>query len=262
MNGNAPQKALRIECAELVRIAIGGGSFWKRKFPNPFGGRKKNACQMFDYVDVIGHQVPTICSVLRARLYQLDIGYLVEMLGNENNRSNFSSSSSPVTSPQIAIIDDIFPRDNNFDSINAMAQLDKALEEKYPIIVIEPKTLGEQTSRWIEIGNMLHRSSVLLSIGSIVTVFSYPKATKVWCCTCSAAAVCLLLYWFGWSSDPCSHYRLETDLDNVAKLELGDSRLKSAVVLVYRNDFPRRRFQRAIVTIASAVVVMKRMNIF
>ncbi|KFD45014.1 hypothetical protein M514_14109 [Trichuris suis] len=184
------------------------------------------------------------------------------MAANDNNRSNVSSSSSPVITPQIIIIDDIFPRDNNFDSFNAMVQLDKALEEKCPIIVIEPKTLGEQTSRWIEIGNMLHRSSVLLSIGSILAVFSYPKASKVWSSTCSAAAICLLFYWFGWSSDPCSHYRLETDLDKVAKLELGESRLKSAVVLVHRNDLPRRRFQRALVTVASALVIMKRMNIF
>lgn len=46
-------------------------------------------------------------------------------------------------------------------------ELDKALDAGCSVIVIEPTQLGEETSRWISVGNCLHKTAVISGIGAI-----------------------------------------------------------------------------------------------
>lgn len=48
-------------------------------------------------------------------------------------------------------------------------ELERALEAGCAIIVIEPERLAEETSRWIIVGNVLHKLAVYSGITSIAT---------------------------------------------------------------------------------------------
>lgn len=48
-------------------------------------------------------------------------------------------------------------------------ELERALDASCTIIVIEPTQLGDETARWISVGNCLHKTAVLSGLGSIVT---------------------------------------------------------------------------------------------
>ena len=53
-------------------------------------------------------------------------------------------------------------------------ELERALEAGVGTIVIEPTTLGDETARWISVGNCLHKTGVLAGFGSILSgIFLY-----------------------------------------------------------------------------------------
>ncbi len=46
-------------------------------------------------------------------------------------------------------------------------ELDGALENGCGVIIIEPNILGEETARWISVGNGLHKCAVVFGLSSI-----------------------------------------------------------------------------------------------
>lgn len=48
-------------------------------------------------------------------------------------------------------------------------ELEKALESECQLIVIEPSRLGDETSRWISVGNCLHKSAALSGTAAVIT---------------------------------------------------------------------------------------------
>ena len=68
---------------------------------------------------------------------------------------------------RIAIIREIYNGENSQDQFEM--ELEKALEDSYEIIIIEPSQLGKDTQLWISMGNCLHKTSVLSGLGSIVS---------------------------------------------------------------------------------------------
>lgn len=48
-------------------------------------------------------------------------------------------------------------------------ELERALEAGVRVIVIEPEPLGEETARWIYVGNLLHKVSVYSGLCSIAS---------------------------------------------------------------------------------------------
>lgn len=48
-------------------------------------------------------------------------------------------------------------------------ELERALEAGVSVIVIEPEPLGEETARWIYVGNLLHKVSVYSGLCSIAS---------------------------------------------------------------------------------------------
>lgn len=48
-----------------------------------------------------------------------------------------------------------------------IAELDKALDERYETIIIEPCKVGDETSRWIRVGNCLHKTATISGLASV-----------------------------------------------------------------------------------------------
>lgn len=48
-------------------------------------------------------------------------------------------------------------------------ELERALEAGVSVIVIEPEPLGEETARWIYVGNLLHEVAVYSGLCSIAS---------------------------------------------------------------------------------------------
>lgn len=67
----------------------------------------------------------------------------------------------------LSVIKEIY--DSEFARENFEIELDKALDAGCSVIVIEPTQLGDETSRWISVGNCLHKTAVLTGIGAITT---------------------------------------------------------------------------------------------
>lgn len=69
------------------------------------------------------------------------------------------------TNPTTAIIKEVYDGDNSPEIFEF--ELEKALENCCDIIIIEPTRLGEETARWIKVGNCLHRTAVFSGLSSI-----------------------------------------------------------------------------------------------
>jgi Mitochondrial morphogenesis regulator len=147
------------------------------------------------------------------------------------------------------------------------------------VIVIEPINLGDQTSRWIKLGNGLHKAAVLCGATSSLGLWigdPWPKtaAGGLWYCLCgSLAATALvshLVHTVSWQADPCSYYQTETDPLTLTRLladanyctggcgangHSSNSGIQAAsVVVLVRKDLRGRRILQnsiAVVTIAT-----------
>lgn len=60
-----------------------------------------------------------------------------------------------------------------YDSENAQEtfelELERALDANCMAIIIEPVKLGDETARWITVGNFLNKTAVVSGISSILT---------------------------------------------------------------------------------------------
>ncbi len=130
-------------------------------------------------------------------------------------------------------------------------ELEKALEAKASVIVIEPSKLGDETARWIMVGNCLHKTAVLAGLSCIVTGVSFPD--KALCCfpLGFASLVCTSVYAVSWQFDPCCKYQVEHDARKLKQLPLHSLTSSSPVVLV-RKDDSRRKLLHNTLAFASA----------
>lgn len=72
--------------------------------------------------------------------------------------------------------------DSEFSPDAFEMELDRALDAGCSIIVIEPSQLGDETARWITVGNYLHKTAVITGLGSIVTgklIFKFPRGRSI-----------------------------------------------------------------------------------
>lgn len=68
---------------------------------------------------------------------------------------------------KVAIIREVYDTDNAHETFEL--ELERALEAGCSIIVVEPSRLGDETARWIAVGNCLHKTAILSGIGAITT---------------------------------------------------------------------------------------------
>ncbi len=76
------------------------------------------------------------------------------------------SSNHSLTQPEeIAVIREIYDGENAQERFEL--ELERALEAAVPVIVVEPSRLGDETARWISVGNCLHKTAVIAGLGSV-----------------------------------------------------------------------------------------------
>lgn len=66
----------------------------------------------------------------------------------------------------VAIIREIYDSENANETFEY--ELERALESECSLIVIEPSKLGDETSRWITVGNCLHKTAALSGAAAIL----------------------------------------------------------------------------------------------
>uniref|UniRef100_A0A914WK20 Uncharacterized protein n=1 Tax=Plectus sambesii TaxID=2011161 RepID=A0A914WK20_9BILA len=157
---------------------------------------------------------------------------------------------------EIKVIQELFQDYNALGYKQALAELDQALIDMYPTIVIEPLRLGDDTARWILVGNLLHRTTVWGGIGGCLGVALLPDSTLLWLpvplATVSLGA--FVAYTASWMSDPCRNYQVETDKQRLAALNLNNlSSSNSVIVLTLTDDFKRRCVHSAVALLTASV---------
>lgn len=71
------------------------------------------------------------------------------------------------SSNNVVIIREVYDSENANETFEY--ELERALESECSLIVIEPSKLGDETSRWIAVGNCLHKTAALSGLAAIVT---------------------------------------------------------------------------------------------
>lgn len=91
----------------------------------------------------------------------------------------FIFSSHRDETSNVAIIREVYDTENAHETFEY--ELERALESECSLIVIEPSKLGDETSRWIAVGNCLHKTAALSGLAAIVTgLFNlYVKISQV-----------------------------------------------------------------------------------
>jgi hypothetical protein len=134
----------------------------------------------------------------------------------------------------LVIIREIYDSENAYEYFEQ--QLERALANEAEVIVIEPFKLGDETARWISVGNCLHKTSVLAGFGSLVAAFVWPDKKLISLPAAVLTVVCVGLYSISWQFDPCCKYQVESDSRQLAQLSLQPLNSSSPVVLVRRDD--------------------------
>lgn len=126
-------------------------------------------------------------------------------------------------------------------------QLEDALEDKVQYIIIEPERIGNETTKWIQMGNFLHKAGVLSGLGCIISELTFPLRFKnTFCIPMGAISLsCITLYNISWQYDPCCKYQVEQDRQTLEKLEI-ENLTSSVVVLTRRDDKYRKRLHNIV----------------
>lgn len=118
--------------------------------------------------------------------------------------SHFRELKSPI-----CVIREIYEGQDSYEKFNF--ELDKALDERYETIVIEPHKVGEETKRWIMMGNLLHRTAFTAGLGSAAINLITPQFPPLYFSLCAVSSFCTSIYWLSWGCDPCVRYQVETN---------------------------------------------------
>ena len=135
-------------------------------------------------------------------------------------------------------------------------QLEYALERRYPLVVVEPVWLGDETMRWIRVGNFLHKSAVLASLGALITLPFLPRtignftAIPLGVFGVSSAG----LYDISWQFDPCCKYQVDYKGSELARIPSHELQSRTPVVLIRRNDKYRKVLHNGLALIFTAYI--------
>ena len=153
------------------------------------------------------------------------------------------------------IVREIYENDNAAEYFEN--ELEKALEDKVPVIIIEPYNLGEETARWVTVGNCLHKTAVLAGLGCLCTGYSWPDQGFYYLPLGFVSVVCAGVYTISWQFDPCCKYQLEYDPKKLQKVPLHHLTSGSPVILVRKDDFRRKVLHTTISVLATAFCTWK-----
>lgn len=150
------------------------------------------------------------------------------------------------------VIREIYESENSVESF--LLQLERALQSRYKVIVIEPQRLAEETGRWIMLGNILSRTSILSGLVSITISVVSPNRLYVSIPLAGLSLVLQGFYDISWYFDPCSRYQVESTRSRNVTQYVDESVAKSATrILVYKDNTLINYAQRSI---AAAAVLL------
>ncbi|KAG7243691.1 hypothetical protein INR49_011248 [Caranx melampygus] len=155
------------------------------------------------------------------------------------------------------IVHEIYNGENAQDQFEY--ELEQALEAQYKYIVIEPTRIGDETARWITVGNCLHKTAVLSGAACLLTPLSLPAEYSRYVALPAGAlsVACAALYGISWQFDPCCKYQVEYDSQKLSRLPLHTLTSSTPVVLVRRDDIHRKRLHNTIALAALAYCAKK-----
>lgn len=163
--------------------------------------------------------------------------------------------SSGTHSTEIAVIREIYDGENAQERFEL--ELERALEAAVPVIVIEPVRLGDETARWIAVGNCLHKTSVLAGLGSVLSGIFCDNRPYLYTPLGLLSLFCTGLYTASWQFDPCCKYQVEMDTKRLAKLPVNRLTTSSPIVLVRRDDNKRKTLHCTVCLLAVSVTVWR-----
>jgi len=131
-------------------------------------------------------------------------------------------------------------------------ELDKAMEQQHSTIVIEPHELGEETVRWIRVGNALHKSCVVsglaaLGVGAVRPSWAAPFGVISVCCAAT--------YSCSWQYDPACKYQVDTKGNYLHRIPLDQLSSAAPIVLIRRDDTVRKKLHNTVATAASLFLI-------
>lgn len=133
------------------------------------------------------------------------------------------------------------------------AELDKALEDKINYIIIEPTKLGDETGRWITVGNCLHQTGVATGIASIASSLIWQQKPVIYASLGAVSILCTGLYTISWNTDPCVKYQVEKNQQTLSKVpNISNITSSPVVVLVYKDNKKTKYIHRSVTILATA----------
>jgi len=160
-------------------------------------------------------------------------------------------------------ISDCFVVSDSYDFETTLSLLESALDTQAPVIIIEPAELGDETSRWIRVGNCLHKTAVLSAIGCVAVGAAVPLVSSSVGITAScvglglSSVLCAALYALSWQFDPCCKYQPTDDTKILRRLPFVLLSSTAPVVLVRRDDTRRRWLQNLLATAAALMCIWR-----
>ncbi|XP_006875436.1 PREDICTED: transmembrane protein 11, mitochondrial-like [Chrysochloris asiatica] len=138
-------------------------------------------------------------------------------------------------------------------------KLEQALETQYKYIVMEPTRIGDETARWITVGNCLHKTTVLAGTACLCTPLTLPLEYFHYISLPAGvlSLACCTLYGIAWQFDPCCKYQVEYDAYKLSRLPLHTLTSSTPVVLVRKDDLHRKRLYNTIDHAALAYCIKK-----
>lgn len=171
--------------------------------------------------------------------------------------SSFPLTRVTLSSTECYIVHEIYNGENAQDQFEY--ELEQALEAQYKYIVIEPTRIGDETARWITVGNCLHKTAVLAGTTCLFTPLALPVDYSHYISLPAGvlSVACCTLYGISWQFDPCCKYQVEYDAYKLSRLPLHTLTSSSPVVLVRKDDLHRKRLHNTIALAALVYCVKK-----
>ncbi|XP_019397690.1 PREDICTED: transmembrane protein 11, mitochondrial [Crocodylus porosus] len=162
-----------------------------------------------------------------------------------------------LSSTDCYIVHEIYNGENAQDQFEY--ELEQALEAQYKYIVIEPTRIGDETARWITVGNCLHKTAVLAGTACLFTPLALPVDYSHYISLPAGvlSMACCTLYGISWQFDPCCKYQVEYDAYKLSRLPLHTLTSSTPVVLVRKDDLHRKRLHNTIALAALVYCVKK-----
>jgi len=162
----------------------------------------------------------------------------------------FLFRSSEDAAQDFVIIREIY--ENNSSEECFENELEGALEAKVKVIVIEPSKLGDETARWIYVGNCLHKTAVLAGVGCLITGLNWPDCGLIHMSFGFTSVICAGVYAISWQFDPCCKYQIESNSERIKeRLSYVQNLNSSSPVVLVRRDDTRRKLLHNVLALSS-----------